>query len=171
MRPARRVQLVPLHMLVEHVARVPGAAPKMAAGTCKFACYMWEGYRRHTGPELHTGGSSDDLTYEYTTVGYYTKVNPKIRGPRIWPDSAGTRHPAARRSQACRRACPVHEARRRGGPAATPNGPVNSEQPLSRARAGGGPFVGECGAENVLQCLPCFRLSTSRLAGASDKIR
>jgi hypothetical protein len=22
----------------------------------KFACYMWEGYRRHTGPELHTGG-------------------------------------------------------------------------------------------------------------------
>jgi hypothetical protein len=21
---------------------------------CKFACYMWEGYRRHTGPELHT---------------------------------------------------------------------------------------------------------------------
>ena len=22
----------------------------------KFACYMWEGYRRHTGPELDTGG-------------------------------------------------------------------------------------------------------------------
>ena len=22
----------------------------------KFACYLWEGYGRHTGPELHTGG-------------------------------------------------------------------------------------------------------------------
>ena len=26
------------------------------ASLMKFACYMWEGYRRHTGPELHTGG-------------------------------------------------------------------------------------------------------------------
>ena len=23
----------------------------------KLACYMWEGYRRHTGPDLDTGGS------------------------------------------------------------------------------------------------------------------
>ena len=30
--------------------------PRAREDGSKFACYMWEGYRRHTGPELHTGG-------------------------------------------------------------------------------------------------------------------
>ena len=27
----------------------------LSRSECKFACYMWEGYRRHTGPELRQG--------------------------------------------------------------------------------------------------------------------
>ena len=50
--------------------------------------------------------------------------------------SAGTCQPAARRSQACRRAR-VPRARRRGAPAATPR---PRQQPLGRAYAGGGPW-------------------------------
>ena len=45
--------------------------------------------------------------------------------------SAGTSRPAARRSQACRRACPAHDAGDRGAPAATPR-PAR-QQPASRS--------------------------------------
>jgi hypothetical protein len=46
--------------------------------------------------------------------------------------SAGTSRPAARRSQACRRACPAHDAGDRGAPAATRLGPPANSQPLAR---------------------------------------
>jgi hypothetical protein len=35
----------------------------------KFACYMWEGYRRHTGPELHTGGMRGSKPAGFSSTG------------------------------------------------------------------------------------------------------
>ena len=43
---------------VDVFVRTPSRTPtsKLSPVRPKFACYMWEGHRRHTGPELHTGG-------------------------------------------------------------------------------------------------------------------
>jgi hypothetical protein len=38
-------------------------------GARKFACYMWEGYRRHTGPELHTGGMRGSKPAGFSSTG------------------------------------------------------------------------------------------------------
>ena len=35
----------------------------------KFACYMWEGNRRHTGPELHTGGMRGSKPAGFSSTG------------------------------------------------------------------------------------------------------
>jgi hypothetical protein len=48
----RAAGVLPAGML----ARRDAHASRHQESGCKFACYMWEGYRRHTGPELHTGG-------------------------------------------------------------------------------------------------------------------
>ena len=40
----------------DEIAGSPAPQAARRGGNNKFACYMWEGYRRHTGPELHTGG-------------------------------------------------------------------------------------------------------------------
>jgi hypothetical protein len=40
----------------------------------KFACYMWEGYRRHTGPEL---GELSSLLTVKTLTGMTTDVYPR----------------------------------------------------------------------------------------------
>ena len=37
----------------------------------KFACYMWEGYRRHTGPELHTGGMRGSKPAGFSSTGEF----------------------------------------------------------------------------------------------------
>jgi len=51
--------------------RVP--TRKLARARRKFACYMWEGYRRHTGPELHTGGMRGSKPAGFSSTGEYRK--------------------------------------------------------------------------------------------------
>ena len=69
-------------------------APCTLCPRCKFACYMWEGYRRHTGPVSSLSGShrralsiawrSDNLNSHYlliiawVCIGVYKERNLKL---------------------------------------------------------------------------------------------